>query len=123
MMHPLGLPILRSTHKLVCFVLASYVLVLAAAALSPALRSPGLAWVCTGSGVIKLVAEGGGDSSGVATQLDCPMCTGPGVPPPSCNQVGVEPLPVAEQREMQMDSRRSNRVGAALPARGPPVKD
>ncbi len=110
---------LRSAQTLASMVLASFVLVLSVAAVSPVLHPQGLAMVCSSGGAMKLV-EVEGNAATTTTQLSCPLCLVPGALPPAPKAVWFGRVAVATTVTPWTSAHVARLLGAALPARGPP---
>jgi hypothetical protein len=108
--------------QLARLVLAGFVLVLAAAALSPLLQPRALQLVCGAQGPVLLVVDTGDGRVGAPGHtLDCALCLPLGAPSGGV----IDPAPpvaaVARPHWVRLDALRVARARAPLPPRGPPV--
>jgi hypothetical protein len=115
---------LRNARRLARLVLAWFALSLGAAIASPLVKPADIELVCSGTGTLKLLVKGdagSGSHRGAAT-LDCPLCAGPGAPPPIAH-LDIPPAPpVAGPLPGAIPATRIAALAAApLPARGPPA--
>lgn len=131
-------PVLRLLAR---FVLAWFVLSLGVAVASPWVNPGAAQWVCTATGVMKRVnvtavatpAGASADTKAVtdaatdaaqrvamAHSLDCPLCTVLGAPPAARAPAPVPPQPLSYALQPIAAAHIAARMGAALPARGPP---
>ncbi len=104
-------------------VLAWFVLSLGVAVASPLVCPQSLELVCSGAGVMKLIArdDGGAQERGAA-HLDCPMCMPLLAPPPPPAAAGAcePPAPLSYALRPSVAARIAAATAAPLPARGPP---
>lgn len=102
-------------------VLAWFVLSLGVAVGSPLVSPQSLELVCSGSGVMKLIArdDGGAQERGAA-HLDCPMCMPLLAPPPAAAGVCEPPAPLSYALRPSVAAHIAAATAAPLPARGPP---
>ncbi|MDB5858097.1 MAG: hypothetical protein JWQ76_1786 [Ramlibacter sp.] len=101
------------------FVLAWFVLHVAAGIAAPVVQPQALQVVCAGSG-LKLVPDGGGGAQRVAGALDCPLCSPALAPPPAPAVVSL--LQSAPPLAMALPRTVTPRPSHAPPtARGPPA--
>ncbi len=105
-------------------VLAWFVLSLGAAVASPLVGGPSLALVCTGAGMMKIVATGDDGVQALgAAHLDCPMCMPLLAPPPPARAPGVPaPSPLSYALQPAVAAHIAVLTAAPLPARGPPLR-
>ena len=111
-------------------VLAWFALSLGVAMASPLVNPQALELVCSGAGVMKLIAKTGdgvqevGAEMGVemgAAHLDCPMCMPLLAPPPPAAAGACEPPePLSYVLRSIPAARLAAATAAPLPARGPP---
>ncbi len=113
---------LRQARTLARLVLAWFALTLGVALAAPAVQPQVLQMVCTGTGVMKMVAvqDGGAVQQSPSHTLDCSLCT-PAAPPPAVVQAGTQAQPLAHAVQPIPSARHAARVAAPLPARGPPL--
>lgn len=120
-LHSLGLAVRR---RLGCGVLLWFVLSLGAAVASPLVSGPSLVLVCTGAGMMKIVAtaDDGAQALGAA-HLDCPMCMPLLAPPPPARVPGAAaPSPLSYAVQPVAAAHIAALTAAPLPARGPPLR-
>jgi hypothetical protein len=112
---------LRNASRIARLVLAWFALSLGVAIASPLVKPTSIDLVCTGTGVLKLLVKGDGDSKPTHHTLDCPLCAGLGAPPPVAS-IDVTFAPVLGHSVQSIPSARiAAIVSAPLPARGPPT--
>ncbi|MHA7599102.1 hypothetical protein ACX12L_04110 [Alicycliphilus sp. T452] len=103
-------------------VLAWFALSLGVAVASPLVNPQGLELVCSGTGVMQVIAkqDGGAPAMGAA-HLDCPMCMPLAAPPPPA-PAGAQPPPAPLSHVLRpiAAARLAAATAAPLPARGPP---
>jgi hypothetical protein len=112
----------RNHHRIARLVLLWFALYLGVAIAAPLVQGQGLQLVCTASGSIKLIAAGtGGTGSSLASHaLECPLCAGPGAPPPWATGGPVAVALPAFVAPAQPGIRLAHAGAAPPPARGPP---
>ena len=113
---------LRHARRLTRWMLAWFMLSIGVAIASPLVKPQALELICSGSGAMKVLVytDDGLQEQNQHSSLDCPLCAATGLPPaqslvlaPAQEALFYASQPVAAAR---IDSR----VGAPLPARGPP---
>jgi hypothetical protein len=112
---------LRNATLLARLVLVCWAFVTGVAIASPMVKPDTLAVVCSGAGVIQVLANGsdGGEAPAGHT-LDCPLCLAVMAPPPVVRS-GLLPAPAGTKvPPTAPDSQRPSRAGAPPPARAPP---
>jgi hypothetical protein len=112
---------LRNAHLFARFVLVWFVLSIGVAVASPLVKPQNGQLVCSASGSVKLVADGGdADIGSVLNTMDCPLCVAVGAPPPMALApvAGVMGLGYALPQLAEAPTIQVAR--AALPPRGPP---
>ncbi|MDB5875472.1 MAG: hypothetical protein JWQ07_4914 [Ramlibacter sp.] len=112
---------LRNAALLARLVLAWFALSIGVAVASPVIKPQGIELICSGSGAIKLLAQG--DDAGkplAAHTLDCPLCA-PFAAPPVANQGLAHSLPLAHAVQAIPAARIAALTAAPPPARGPPT--
>lgn len=117
-----GMHILRRFRWFACFMLASWALSLAAAAVSPFGGPPTIERICSGSGPVQFMVAG--DSAPVPPgghTLDCPLCLPAVAPAPTSVAAWSGVLPQAQGLCALQATPRTTRTAAPLQARGPPV--
>jgi hypothetical protein len=136
-------------RRLAQFALAWFVLSLGVAVASPWVNPSAAQWVCSANGVMKWVdvsalsgatgvtqATAGTGSTGdfpqastqadaaqrvgMAHSLDCPLCTVLGAPPAALAVAVAPPQPLSYALQPIAAAHIAARIGAPLPARGPP---
>lgn len=113
---------LRQARTLARLVLAWFALTLGIALASPMVKPQGVQLVCSGSGAIQLLVQGGVDGSQPPSThtLDCPLCATV-APPPPVALAATLPQPLAHAVQPVEAARIAARVAAPLPPRGPPA--
>jgi hypothetical protein len=119
-------------RRLAQFALAWFVLSLGVAVASPWVNPSAAQWVCSANGVMKWVdvsalsgaTEGtqadAAQRVGMAHSLDCPLCTVLGAPPAALTVAVAPPQPLSYALQPIAAAHIAARIGAPLPARGPP---
>lgn len=122
-------------RRLARFALAWFVLSLGVAVASPWVNPGAAQWVCSANGVMKWVdvsAASLDDASltrtqadaaqrvGMAHSLDCPLCTVLGAPPMALAMAVAPPQALSYALQPIAAAHIAARIGAPLPARGPP---
>lgn len=113
---------LRNASFLARLVLAWFALSIGLAVASPLVKPAGMQLICSGGGMVQLLATG--DDGGLlpATHaLDCPLCAAPGAPPPFVGGPAEPLLPLAQAVQSIPSARIAALTAAPLPARGPPL--
>lgn len=83
---------LRSVRLIARWVLISFALSLGLAIASPMVHPQAMSLVCTGAGIVKLVAQTNEAPTELGSPtLDCPMCAHSSAPPPVL-ELGGEPV-------------------------------
>jgi hypothetical protein len=114
---------LRRARFLARLVLAWFALSLGVAIASPLVKPSNIELVCSGSGAMKLLVKGEGDSKTTSHTLDCPLCAGLAAPPPVAS-LHIPFAPLLGHAVQPIPSARIAALTAApLPARGPPAFD
>jgi hypothetical protein len=113
---------LRNARYLGRFVVVWFALSIGVAVASPLVQPKDIQWVCSGAGLMKVIASGDDGAQKVTGHtLDCPLCAGVGAPPPvaagHCD--GVPGLAFAAGKASSPDLVLT--TAAPLPARGPPA--
>lgn len=113
---------LRSAILLRRLLLAWYALVVSVAAASPLIYPKTIELVCSTIGGIQLVTynDAGEPEDGNQHMLDCALCLAAAPPPtvPSVTPPAIQPL--ARALVPMVAATIAARIGAPLPARGPP---
>jgi hypothetical protein len=113
---------LRLHRRLARWLLAAYLLVLGISVLAAMLRPQAMEVVCSGMGVMKVVASQE-DAPGLQTTIDCPLCAHatPVLPPPA----RADLTQVADARSHSVQRLPAAvllaRTAPPLPSRGPPL--
>lgn len=114
---------LADARRIARLVLAWFALSLGVAIASPLVKPERVDVVCSAGGVLKLLAKGdAGGSQPLGHTLHCPLCAGPGAPPPPTQldiPFGALPADGAPARDA---SPITVMTSAPLPARGPPAR-
>lgn len=114
---------LRNAHLIARFVLVWFALSIGVAIASPMVKPQGMQLVCSGSGSMKVLANGeDGKSNSSSHTLECPLCASISAPPPM-EIVGFGSAAPKAYALPQADSTPLACVRAAPPpARGPPAQ-
>ncbi|MDO8772822.1 MAG: DUF2946 domain-containing protein [Burkholderiaceae bacterium] len=112
----------RSIRLIARWVLISFALSLGVAIASPMVKPRPMELICTGAGIMKLVAStGDGSIELVNPTLDCPMCANLGAPPSTIGSV-VEPVFDLASACMPLEAARiASLLRGPWQARAPPV--
>jgi predicted short-subunit dehydrogenase-like oxidoreductase (DUF2520 family) len=113
---------LRNARTLARLVLVWFALAVGAAVASPLIKPQSVALVCSGAGVLKILAAG--DDAGAALPgaglLDCPLCLHTSAPPPAATlTAGVLSATAGAMVTPVVQSFAVRHAGPA-PGRGPP---
>lgn len=112
---------LRRARSLARFVLAWFVLTVGVAMASPVFQPQGFELVCSGAGVMKLVAKSeGGQVQPATPSLDCPLCAHMLTPLPAAGPLVMAPHPLSDALQPAVAAHIAWLTAAPLPARGPP---
>lgn len=117
-----GMHTLRRFRWFACFMLASWALSLAAAAVSPLGGPPTIERICSGSGPEQFMVAG--DLSPVPPgghTLDCPLCLPAVAPAPTSVAAWCGALPPTQGLCALQATPRATSTAAPLQARGPPI--
>lgn len=118
----LTLQALRQARTLAQLVLVWFVLAVGVAVAAPLVQPPSATLVCTGSGAVKLLAEGGEGSVAPAHHtLDCVLCLALSAPPPAPVGAVAAVHILRHTPEGQPTVHFAWRTASPLPARGPPA--
>jgi hypothetical protein len=114
---------LRNARFITRLMLVWFALYLGVAVAAPLVKPQAMDLICTGAGVMVLVAQPDDGGSGeAAMMLDCPLCVTANAPPPSL-RVQAEPQQVLAYALQGITSAHIASLAAApLPARGPPAQ-
>ncbi len=113
---------LRNAHLLARFVLVWFALSIGVAIASPLVKPQSVQLVCSASGAVKIVADGGDDdTAALRNTLDCPLCAAVGAPPPQASVPVLPPMGLGYALPQQVDAPQARRAAAAFPPRGPPA--
>ena len=114
---------LRNAHLIARFVLVWFALSIGVAIASPIVKPQGMALICTGTGVMKvLVKADDGSTKEVATKtMECPLCATVSAPPPVTSQTAEPVQPLAYVMQRIPAAHIAAVTGAPPPARGPPA--
>ncbi len=112
---------LRNANFLARFVLVWFALSIGAAIASPMVRPQAMELVCSGVGVMKLLAktDDGGQPAARHT-LDCPLCAVTSAPPPVADAAIGAVAPGGDVLQSIAAAWIAALTAAPLPARGPP---
>ena len=108
---------LRIRWVLVCFMLSMGV-----AIASPLVNPQALELICTGSGAMKVLVytDEGLQEHNTQHSLDCPLCAATGAPQPQHLLLANMRQALAYALQSAVAVQIAARIGAPLPARGPP---
>lgn len=112
---------LRNAHRLARFVLVWFVLSMGVAIASPLVKPQSMQLVCSASGSIKIIADGGDDGTPSRLNLlDCPLCAVVGAPPPAACHSEVGTMGLGYALPQPNLAPQQQQALAAFAARGPP---
>lgn len=112
---------LRHARLLARFVLACFALSVALAAAAPLVAPRSVDFVCSASGLIKIVVQSeDGSEEPAAHLLDCPLCAQVVAPPPVASTGAAAPDPLSNALRPLVAAHIAWLAAAPLPARGPP---
>lgn len=114
---------LRNAHLLARCVLVWFALSIGVAIASPLIKPQSVQLVCSASGAVKIIADGGADDSGaLRNTLDCPLCAAVGAPPPHAFVPLLVPATgLSYTLPQRVDAPHLRRATAQFPPRGPPA--
>lgn len=114
----------RCLMPLARLVLASFVLALAVAVLTPWVQPRAWQWVCGVDGQVRLLVDAGdgGLNTGRMHALDCVLCLPAGAPPSVVVAALPSAAPLVSTRWPWLEARTVARASAPLPPRGPPLR-
>jgi hypothetical protein len=114
---------LRNAHRLARFVLVWFALSLGVAIASPLVKPQNVQLVCSASGSVKIIADGGdGDTGALRNTLDCPLCAAVGAPPPQTFVPVLAPATgLGYALPQPIDAPDARRASSPFPPRGPPA--
>ena len=113
---------LRNAHLLARFVLVWFALSIGVAIASPLVKPQSVQLVCSASGAVKVIADGGGDDTGaLRNTLDCPLCAAVSAPPPQPSLQVPAPMGLSYAQQQRVDTQQPRRSAAPFPPRGPPA--
>lgn len=114
--------IFRNTPLIARLVLVWFALFIGVAIAAPFVQPAGLQMVCTGSGGMKLVATGDGDSEPkVSMGMDCPLCASFSAPPTNMTVAMAKPSPLAFALHPIAAAIIAATTAPPMPSRGPPA--
>lgn len=113
---------LRHAQQLTRWVLVWFMLSIGVAIASPLVKPQALELVCSGSGAMKVLVytDDGLQEQPAHHNQDCPLCAATGLPP--AQDLVLAPAQQALSYALQpvAAAQTASRIGAPLPARGPP---
>jgi hypothetical protein len=114
---------LRNAHLIARFVLVWFALSIGVAIASPLVKPQSVQLVCSASGAIKIIADGGDDETGaLSNMLDCPLCAAVSAPPPQATVEVLAPMGLGYALNVQAGvPPQPRRSAAPFPPRGPPA--
>jgi hypothetical protein len=112
---------LRNSIQIARLVLVWFALSLGVAIASPLVKPESTMLVCTGSGIMKLVASGEDTGKPSTPKLDCPLCATIGAPPPPLNNELTQPSPLSHALLPTAAAHFPSLTAPPLPSRGPPT--
>ena len=110
----------RQSQTIIRFVLIGFVLSLGVAIASPVVSPKVSDFVCSTSGMVKMVVDGQ-DSSANNSNLDCPLCASLSGAPLDIPAVFTPPDPLAHSLKPVTVARIATLTAPPLPSRGPPT--
>lgn len=113
---------LRTSTTWKCLVLAWFLSTLGVAVASPLIHPQSTQVVCAAEGSVRIILVDGDGQSVQAGQhaLDCSLCLQATLPLPVARVVPPTPQPLAHALKPIVAAGIASRIGAPLPARGPP---
>ena len=113
---------LRQAHQLTRWVLLCFLLSLGVAMASPLVKPQALELICSGSGAMKVLVytDDGLQELPAHHSLDCPLCAATGLPPAHASVLAPAQLALSYALQTIAAAHIAPRIGAPLPARGPP---
>jgi hypothetical protein len=113
---------LRTSSLLARLMLAWFALTLCVAGASPILHPQAMEIVCSAGGAVKVVFTGDDGAAAEPGQhtLDCSLCLAATLPLPQSRTTVAAPQPLAYALQPIAAAHIAARIGAPLPARGPP---
>jgi hypothetical protein len=113
---------LRNAIQITRLVLVWFALSVGVAIASPIIKPESTALICTGTGVMKLVALGeDADKPVTSHKLECPLCASISAPPPVINTSLSQPSPLAFVLQPIAAAHIVSITSPPLPSRGPPA--
>jgi hypothetical protein len=113
---------LRNAHLLARCVLVWFALSIGVAIASPLVKPQSVQLVCSASGAVKVIADGGGEDTGaLRNTLDCPLCAAVSAPPPQASVQVLAPMGLGYTLYVRSEASQPRRSAAPFPPRGPPV--
>ena len=113
---------LRQAQQLSQWVLVWFLLSLGVAIASPLVKPQALELVCSGSGAMKVLVytDDGLQELPAQHSLDCPLCGATSLPPAQHALLAPAQLALSYALQGNEAAHIASRIGAPLPARGPP---
>jgi hypothetical protein len=119
----LSMQTLRSALLLARFVLVWFALSVGVAIASPLVKPQSVQLVCSASGAVKIIADGGDEDTGaLRNTLDCPLCAAVGAPSPQTFVPLLTPATgLGYALPQPVDAPQIRLAAAPFPPRGPPA--
>ena len=112
---------LRSSKRVVSFVLVWFALFLGASMATAAIKSDQLQMVCSPGGVMKWVDTDGQEVAlEIGSDMDCPLCASVSVPAPAGISVFDKLSPLGHALQTIAAAHIASSTAPPLPSRGPP---
>ena len=112
---------LRSSKRVVSFVLVWFALFLGASTATAAIKSDQLQMVCSPGGVMKWVDTDGQEAAlEIGPGMDCPLCASVSVPAPAAVEAFEKLSPLAHALQTIAAAHIASSTAPPLPSRGPP---
>ena len=114
---------LRNAHLLARYVLVWFALSIGVAIASPLVKPQSVQLVCSASGGVKIIVDGGDEDTGaLRNTLDCPLCAAVGAPPPQTFlPVSAPATGLGYALPTAVDAPQPRLAAAPFPPRGPPA--
>ena len=112
----------RNAHLLARFVLVWFALSIGFAIASPLVKPQSVQLVCSASGAVKIIADGGDDETGaLRNTLDCPLCAAVSAPLPQSSIQALVRMDLPTALQLRPVIQQPRRSAAPFPPRGPPA--
>lgn len=113
---------LRNAHLITRFMLVWFVLSIGVVIASPLVQPPTLTLICSGAGMMTMVAVNADDDSQQTASplMHCPLCATASAPPLTTHQTAKPAQALGDVLHSPPSAPLVARIAAPLPARGPP---